>query len=1267
MYKALDYVFKGLHGMLKNIHVRVEMKGKSGDLYSAIGLVIPYAKFSPSLGARPDGVAKIDPLVVLSVKSIQVYADYDRPSYCSKGSSDASIAKHFVERWSVEVHTSVILPFDLDINFAVGIRRRIGLLSPKVSCKTPLLRVVCDFRQLEVLRDFVALVAFSTKRGQQLVRVQKIFRKGFPLPRMYEVGVVRLLPHLLIRGKVYPMETNLPVSDKSGSIAAFMKERVGERWAAMLWKHLIRLVLHDLRVTRPSGRWFELGRLAFIRREYAFMYSKLLKRSKETGHFILDVNTKMSADKLRQLFEYEMYLPVKAVLMFRVLATMIATAELFNSKRKQAQQVGGAKGGSAQAFEKMSIKYKDVLRIFVELFEVSRETASHKFDRHNLDDDGDIDDSASNRASEEGSVYAHSIHSRASINQFADTSSTFSAEQSSHRSSPANVVRGASKPASTPTASTGSSLTSMFSRSHVSSSNVSFQSPSATTSASSAINNSLRSSAKTVASLQSSAMKMFGGGGGAGGGQVDEYDHKLMGKFDLSVFGSMFTMEAEDRVRNDQSSHTPTDQPVNDSLREVFDWQLKGQTPPLSLIAESVQWVLQRHQETLTLMPPDITLAADKITVDVRTPLALPHSDRRNLLSTTISGVSFNATISQSSQNTPGGPDSQTDDDNARKLSSLAGSLIQLRLVAKHVLSVLHLENTGNDDELTAAPAVDASNGKGSLLSAGLPAYPISQQSASQRDGESDDGGSAQEDEEAERDDDASQVSSRPSEQEQDDEDPYGNGEVTPVKEMRFMNAVSNKAAPISTTALKTLPGETVMEAMRRQQAEQRSMENSDAFKTPVNKRPPPPTPLTIPASSNKSAPVVEAVNQNPLERELLRSVRSENALVMCLILDFDDKGEGAADVQMQLGGMGLDLSKTVLSALIVPRIATTLSNLVSAWSETRQYLPLLSERTLIIDREQKMSAVALAIDAPTRPNPSHKRLDEADPEPVEKGGVPSVAVTFEGEEEEEEEDSVNIEEMYRKQLEEESHGEEENEDEEEEEGSSSGDGSDVENNVHDEPQQQAQQTRPAVVAQSAAEKARITKLLIAAHAQDAAHRRAMVENKNIQQWIGITESHMPRVLSICVRTSVVTVNMLEATVLRDLVYSKIHNVIDLAAQRDRNASSPLAFATDHILGLLGNILLGGNAAFNPYRGVRKWGSKRYPQINKNTPASQSNVNLKAVLTIPSTELVIAKASVPYPCLELHVQGFEMKVPMSDETMCHLSAITLAELMPFYC
>lgn len=307
LYKAMDYVCKGLHGLLKNIHIRVEMKqqqvhsstgassggsgsarnttSSSNNIFSSIGMVIPSVKFSPSLsGPRPDGVSQADPMVTLSARAVQIYADYDRTSYCSKGASDAQIARQFVDRWSVEVHTSVVLPFDVDISLAIGVRRRIGLLSPKVSVRVPLLRLVCDYRQLEVLRDFVALLAYSTKRGQQLVRVQKIFRKGFPLPRMYEVGGVRLLPHLLIRGKAYPMDTQLPNRDGGtglvnggGGLVAFMRNRVGARWPTMLWKHLLRLVLHDLRVVRPTGRWVELARLAHIRREYAFMYSKLLK------------------------------------------------------------------------------------------------------------------------------------------------------------------------------------------------------------------------------------------------------------------------------------------------------------------------------------------------------------------------------------------------------------------------------------------------------------------------------------------------------------------------------------------------------------------------------------------------------------------------------------------------------------------------------------------------------------------------------------------------------------------------------------------------------------------------------------------------------------------------------------------------------------------------------------------------------------------------------------------------------------------------------
>jgi len=49
------------------------------------------------------------------------------------------------------------------------------------------------------------------------------------------------------------------------------------------------------------------------------------------------VNAAVKAETLRLLFEYEMQLPVHTVLMFRILAIMIAHVELFNARRKQQQ------------------------------------------------------------------------------------------------------------------------------------------------------------------------------------------------------------------------------------------------------------------------------------------------------------------------------------------------------------------------------------------------------------------------------------------------------------------------------------------------------------------------------------------------------------------------------------------------------------------------------------------------------------------------------------------------------------------------------------------------------------------------------------------------------------------------------------------------------------------------------------------------------------------------------------------------------------------
>lgn len=97
LLKGLNYVFKNLMINIKSVHIRIEIKNRmntnpseksesinsmnkdnvksSKSLCSAIGMTIPQFKLSPhssGIGIRPDGVGKDDPILSLSLKSLQV-------------------------------------------------------------------------------------------------------------------------------------------------------------------------------------------------------------------------------------------------------------------------------------------------------------------------------------------------------------------------------------------------------------------------------------------------------------------------------------------------------------------------------------------------------------------------------------------------------------------------------------------------------------------------------------------------------------------------------------------------------------------------------------------------------------------------------------------------------------------------------------------------------------------------------------------------------------------------------------------------------------------------------------------------------------------------------------------------------------------------------------------------------------------------------------------------------------------------------------------
>jgi len=198
-------------------------------------------------------------------------------------------------------------------------------------------------------------------------------------------------------------------------------------WARDMWRHAGRIVLEDLRASRPFGRWLSIARMAVIRKRYAFMYSKLLKVSKTTGDFVFDVNSRMSNKLVSKLFEYEMQLPLRSIMLYRALAVMICHVNAFNEKKmgalRKATEGGVGEGkqnnsssssstasslslttlgaslskmttqpplapslpsslpptSTTPAFANTNITWADLLKVLSEVVEAQRETAFHRY------------------------------------------------------------------------------------------------------------------------------------------------------------------------------------------------------------------------------------------------------------------------------------------------------------------------------------------------------------------------------------------------------------------------------------------------------------------------------------------------------------------------------------------------------------------------------------------------------------------------------------------------------------------------------------------------------------------------------------------------------------------------------------------------------------------------------------------------------------------------------------------------------------------------
>jgi hypothetical protein len=234
MIQLLTYFFKSMQVSVKTVHVRIETPRGADGRCCALGFTLPSARLSPNAVIRPEGSSRDEPAIGLVVSNLLVYCDYDCESYLRGGSSPANILAQFASRWKSEVHTALVLPVDVEIGLAVEIKRKYGLVSPKLIFNVPKLRMVCDHRQVEVIKEIYEQFVLSKKRCQHLITLRATYGREGP-PRLIVAGGSHILPTL----EPTPYKHTASTGGNS-RIVALLKARVGDRWKKAFWKHLIR-------------------------------------------------------------------------------------------------------------------------------------------------------------------------------------------------------------------------------------------------------------------------------------------------------------------------------------------------------------------------------------------------------------------------------------------------------------------------------------------------------------------------------------------------------------------------------------------------------------------------------------------------------------------------------------------------------------------------------------------------------------------------------------------------------------------------------------------------------------------------------------------------------------------------------------------------------------------------------------------------------------------------------------------------------------------
>lgn len=274
IFTAVKQAFKLVKITIKKIHVRLEIKNKSGPYCSSLGITLPLLRVGQDVVS-----SKKSSTISFDLSRLQVYCDYDCEPY--EGSAYSTMQR-FIQGWTTEIHTALLLPFDMRMIIAIALDVLDGKITPQITVTLPFIRIACDPRQLEFIRDLMDIIAGANKRKHMVYHLSGLYSYSNPPPLVEDTTGLHILPSLKlgIQRLNFPSETSVPRAFSS-SVVLLIKQRHKHTkdWAKHMWRHVVGVILRDLRISKPLGRWRNLVELVWSRKQYSFLYGKILRVS----------------------------------------------------------------------------------------------------------------------------------------------------------------------------------------------------------------------------------------------------------------------------------------------------------------------------------------------------------------------------------------------------------------------------------------------------------------------------------------------------------------------------------------------------------------------------------------------------------------------------------------------------------------------------------------------------------------------------------------------------------------------------------------------------------------------------------------------------------------------------------------------------------------------------------------------------------------------------------------------------------------------------